>query len=114
MAQQSPKMLDHPLYELLQDEDIEGFNTLKASASNLDFSGGHFRGLDLRGIDADGIKFTGAYFRGADLRGVDLRNAILEGASIGEAKISGAYFPKDLPAEEIRLSLEKGIRMRYR
>lgn len=114
MAQQSPKMLYHPLYELLQDEDIEGFNTLKASASNLDFSGGHFRGLDLRGIDADGIKFTGAYFRGADLRGVDLRNAILEGASIGEAKISGAYFPKDLPAEEIRLSLEKGIRMRYR
>jgi hypothetical protein len=36
----------------------------------------------------------------------------MEGASMINANVSGAYFPKDLSAEEIRLSLEHGTRMR--
>ena len=50
----------------------------------------------------------------ADLRGIDFRKARLEGASINAAKISGAYFPVELSAGEIELSLLHGTRMRYR
>jgi uncharacterized protein YjbI with pentapeptide repeats len=46
------------------------------------------------------------------LRGVDLRQALLEGASLGSAKISGSYFPNQFSAEEIRLSVEYGTRLR--
>lgn len=57
---------------------------------------------------------TDCYFRQADLRGIDFRKANLEGASINAAKISGAYFPAELSASEIELSLLHGTRMRYR
>ena len=53
------------------------------------------------------------YFHGSDLRGLDLTSSNLEGASIHRARIAGAYFPPELAAEEIRLSLKEGIRMRY-
>ena len=53
-------------------------------------------------------------FRQTDLRSVDFRNTRMEGASINAAKISGAYFPADLTASEIELSLLHGSRMRYR
>ena len=43
----------------------------------------------------------------------DFRKANLEGASINAAKISGAYFPPELSASEIELSLLHGTRMRY-
>jgi len=65
-------------------------------------------------LDADGLDFSDCYFRQSDLRGVDFRNALLEGASINAAKISGTYFPADLTASEIELSLLHGSRMRYR
>ncbi|NIV31835.1 MAG: hypothetical protein GWN58_20815, partial [Anaerolineae bacterium] len=51
-------------------------------------------------------------FRQADLRGLDLRQTRLEGASIHGAKVAGVYFPEDLSAEEIQLSLLQGTRMR--
>ena len=51
---------------------------------------------------------------GADLRGVDLRSCQMEGASIAHAQISGAYFPAELSADEILMSLNFGTRMRYR
>ena len=71
------------------------------------------RGLDLRLLDASRVDFADAYFRGADLRGIDLREANLEGASIAHAQISGAYFPAQLSADEILLSMQFGTRMRY-
>ena len=49
-----------------------------------------------------------------DLRGLDLRQACMEGASIAHAQISGAYFPADLSADEILMSLNFGTRLRYR
>ena len=52
--------------------------------------------------------------RQSDLRSVDFRKARLEGASINAAKISGAYFPAELTASEIEISLLHGTRMRYR
>jgi uncharacterized protein YjbI with pentapeptide repeats len=76
--------------------------------------GGDFRGLDLRELNAHGIDFTDAYFRSADLRGIDFRNASLEGASLAHAQISGAYFPVELSADEILMSMNFGTRLRYR
>lgn len=102
-----------PMYQLLLDEKVGEFNDAKRVGKPVDLQGALFRGIDLRNLDADGLDFSDAYFRGADLRGVDFRNAKLEGASLCEAKISGCYFPKDLRAEEIMMSVEKGTRLRY-
>jgi uncharacterized protein YjbI with pentapeptide repeats len=108
----APKPSTDPLYRLLRDEEIAAFNKKRVSGVNYDFRGCSFRGSDLRGLDAVGIDFRDAYFRDADLRGVDLRQAQLEGASLGSAKISGVFFPDDIAAEEIRLSVEFGTRLR--
>ncbi|WP_263144634.1 pentapeptide repeat-containing protein [Pseudomonas sp. RIT-PI-AD] len=109
-----PHQLDDPLYTLLRNEDVTGFNAQRPRDREVDFSEGDFRGLDLRRLDAAQVNFSGAYFRGADLRGLDLRQANLEGASIAHAQISGAYFPVDLSADEILMSVNFGTRLRYR
>jgi len=106
--------IDHPLYEILRNEDIKTFNAEKAKLSELpSFAHGDFRGLDLRGLDAKDLDFRHAYFRGADLRGIDFSRSRMEGASIASAKISGCYFPHRLEADEIVMSLNHGTRMRY-
>ncbi|MBC9249564.1 hypothetical protein A9179_04645 [Pseudomonas alcaligenes] len=109
-----PRQLDTPLYRLLHNEKVKDFNAQKPKGASVDLRGGDFRGLDLRLLDAQDIDFTDAYFRGADLRGLDLRNASLEGASIAHAQISGAYFPVELSADEILMSVNFGTRLRYR
>lgn len=109
----APKIHDDPIYQLLYNEQIDEFNRRHEEAKSATLRGGVYRNLDLRNINADGLDFGDAYFRGADLRGIDFRNTNLEGASMIEAKISGCYFPKELSAEEIRLSVMAGIRLRY-
>lgn len=108
-----PKVLANRLYQLLRAENIADFNAARANGETGELSNADFRGLDLRGMNADGLDLRGSYFRGADLRGIDFRNTLLEGASIKFAHISGCYFPKELSATELRLSLEQGIRLRY-
>jgi len=103
-----------PMYLLLREGCIVEFNAKKAAGEKVDLRACDLRGLDLRGLDADGLDFSDSYFRQSDLRAVDFRNARLEGASINAAKISGAYFPDELSASEIELSLLHGSRMRYR
>jgi uncharacterized protein YjbI with pentapeptide repeats len=102
------------MYRLLREGCITEFNAKKASGEKVDLRSCDLRGLDLRGLDAEGLDFSDSYFRQSDLRSVDFRNTRLEGASINAAKISGAYFPDDLTASEIELSLLHGTRMRYR
>ncbi|WP_394561641.1 pentapeptide repeat-containing protein [Aquipseudomonas alcaligenes] len=109
-----PRQLENPLYRLLHDEKVAEFNKQKPHDGPVDLRGADLRGLDLRLLDASRIDFTDAYFRGADLRGLDLRESNLEGASIAHAQISGAYFPVQLSADEILLSMQFGTRMRYR
>ncbi len=109
-----PRQLDDPLYRLLRNEDVAGFNTRKPAEGEVDLSGADLRGIDLRALNAERINFTDAYFRGADLRGLDLREAQLEGASLAHAQISGAYFPRELTADEILMSVNFGTRLRYR
>jgi uncharacterized protein YjbI with pentapeptide repeats len=103
-----------PLYQLLRDGNIVEFNRRKAAGESCDLTHCDLRSLDLRGIDASGLDFSHCYFRNTNLRGVDFSNSRLEGASLNEAKISGAYFPVELSADEIALSIEHGARMRYR
>ncbi len=110
-----PKKIDHPLFQLLDEEKIDLFNEQKrlyAASGLLDFKNADLRGLNLRGLDASGIDFRNAYFRSCDLRGIDFRETLLEGASINRAKISGCYFTSDLSAEEIVMSLTAGTRIR--
>lgn len=108
-----PKDANNPLYKLLQDENIKEFNARRANGETVDLNGALLRGLDLRLMNATGLDMSNAYLRGADLRGIDFRSTLLEGASMAEAKISGCFFPKALSPEEIRMSVEKGMRMRY-
>jgi uncharacterized protein YjbI with pentapeptide repeats len=109
-----PKQLDSPLFALLRKDDVNAFNLQRPNNGQIDLAGGDFRGLDLRELNAADIDFTDAYFRSADLRGVDFRTTSLEGASIAHAQISGAYFPPELSADEILMSVNFGTRLRYR
>ncbi len=104
---------DDPMYQLLRDGDIKTFNSKKEEGAKVDLSNCDFRNVDLKGLDAAGVDFSGCYFRQADIRGVDFSETNLRGASINGSKVSGAYFPKQLSALEIELSLVHGTRMRY-
>lgn len=104
---------DDVLYRLLRDGHVVEFNEKKAQGVTTDLTHCDFRGVDLRGLDAMGIDFSDAYFRQADLRGIDFSTSCLKGASINAAKISGTYFPVELTAEEIMLSLLHGTRLRH-
>ncbi len=106
-------MADLTALELIQEERFEAFNRLVAGqGGRVDLSGAHLRGFDLRKCQLSHADLRNAYLRSADLRTLDLSQALLEGASIKEAKVSGTLFPPDLGADEIRLSLEFGTRLR--
>jgi len=108
-----PKFLKGDMYQLLRVDNVKAFNIKKEAGKIPELVGTDLRGLDLRGLDADGLDLTDCYLRDTDLRGVDLSNCCMEGCSIRGAKISGTRFPVELNAEEIRLSHDVGIRMRY-
>ena len=110
-----PIVHHNSLYDLLRAEQIDEFNKRKAAGESTEgkLAAGDFRGLDLRDLDADGLDLSNAYFRGADLRGIDFRNTKLEGASFCQAHISGCFFPREIHADELRLSFDLGIRVRY-
>ncbi len=108
-----PVIKQDPLYQLLRNEDIKGFNEQRDKLDNTELKSGDYRGRDLRNMNAQGLDLSNSYFRNTDLSGIDFRNTNLEGASLLDAKLSGTYFPLELSAEEIRLSRESGTRMRY-
>jgi len=110
----APIISDDPIYRLLREGKIDEFNQRILAGEKVDLTGCDFRHLNLQGIITKGLDFSDSYFRQADLRGVDFSDCdSLEGASIHAAKISGAYFPKEIRAEELVLSLEHGVRLRY-
>jgi uncharacterized protein YjbI with pentapeptide repeats len=108
----TPKISQDPLYQLLREGKIEEFNARKEAGEVCNLNGCDFSSMDLRGINADGLDFSDCYFRIADLRGIDFRKTQLTGSTIKRAKISGTYFPANLSAAEILLSLEHGTRIR--
>jgi uncharacterized protein YjbI with pentapeptide repeats len=110
----APIISDDPLYRLLREGKVDEFNQRIAAGETANLSGCDFRHLNLQGLNTSGLDFSNSYFRQADLRGIDFSGCdSLDGASIHGAKISGVYFPKEIRAEEILLSLEHGTRMRY-
>ena len=111
---EAPKTVDNKLYEMLQDEQVEEFNAYREAGHTVDLRGALLRGLDLRGLNVRGLDLQDCYFRGADLRGVDFRETNIEGVSMAEAQVSGCYFPESITAEEIRMSVELGTRIRSR
>ena len=100
--------------ELFNEEHREKFNALAAQGKMPPQQNQNLADLDLRGYDLSTLDLSGSYMRGANLSGVDLRGANLSGVSLKNAKVSGCYFPSDLAADEIRLSLEFGTRIRHR
>ena len=110
----APVIKDDELYRLLRQGKIDEFNERHAAGESCDLTSADFRSVDLCGLNADGLDLSNCYFRMSNLRGIDFSNSKLEGASIHGAQISGAYFPAQLDAAEIALSLEHGTRLRYR
>lgn len=106
-------MADTQALTLLQEERYSDFNRYVDNANGVvDLSGAHLKGYDLRRCRIERANLSGAYMRSADLRGLDLSQATFDGASIKEARISGVLFPRDLSANEIRLSILYGTRLR--
>ena len=109
----TPVISQDPLYQMLRHDDIAGFNNAREQGQAVNLRGCDLRGLDLRNINLKDIDLTDAYFRGSDLRGVDFRGCMMDGVSLADAKISGCYFPAEIPAQEILLSVTHGIRLRH-
>jgi len=109
----TPQITQDPLYILLREEKIDAFNQARAEGKTCSLTGCDFRGLDLRELNVDGLDLSSSYFRGTDLRGLDFRKSNLEGASLATANISGCYFPNELSADEIVMSVQHGTRLRY-
>jgi uncharacterized protein YjbI with pentapeptide repeats len=114
MTMEKPVIKQDPLYQLLRIEDIKEFNDQRDKLDTSELKSGDYRGRDLRNMNAKGLDFSNSYFRNSDLSGIDFRNTNLEGASLLDAKLSGTYFPNELDATEIRLSLDTGTRLRYK
>jgi len=98
---------------LLRDGRLEEFNRL-AGQTPPELANTDLRMLDLRKADLSRADLRGAYLRNADLRGLDLTFAHLEGVSMHDANVAGVFFPANVSAEEILLSLTHGTRIRLR
>ena len=106
------RFIDDEAFRCLRAGDGPAFHRLIERRSVVDFSDGDLRGTDFRNVDLSKVVLRGAYMKDADLRGMDLRKVDLEGASIHNARIGGTYFPLNIPAAEIQLSMQHGTRMR--
>ena len=108
-----PRFLDDPAFKALRLADFEAYNRQVNGQKRVDFSNTDLRGVDFRGIaDVGKLSVQGAYMRDADLRGLDIRSWDMEGCSLYHAKISGAYFPATMSAQEIIMSVQHGTRLR--
>jgi len=109
-----PRFPDDPAFKQLRMGAAKAFHAMIIDRDVVDFSGSDLRGVDFRQIDLSKLILHDAYLRDADFRGCDLRHLDLSGASLHGAKIGGAYFPENLSASEIRMSLRHGTRLRVR
>jgi uncharacterized protein YjbI with pentapeptide repeats len=106
------KFKEGPLVLLLRDGKVEEFNHATRQDESVDLTGANLRGADLRQANLRKADLRNAYCHTTDFRGVDLSQANLEGASLHRARISGAYFPPNVSAEELKMSIELGTRIR--
>ena len=106
------KFKEGTLVLLLRDGRMEEFNHAARQEDHLDLAGANLRGVDLRNAYLVNADLQNAYCHTADFRGVDLSQANIEGASFHRARISGAYFPSNVSAEELKMSVDLGTRIR--
>ncbi|MDR1045000.1 MAG: pentapeptide repeat-containing protein [Candidatus Adiutrix sp.] len=102
----------NPKPQVLFEENRAAFNNAVAEGREADFSNQNLSDLDLTGFNLKNANLSGAYLRGANLGGQDLSGANLHGASLKQARVSGCLFPPEISAEEIRLSVDLGTRLR--
>jgi len=111
----NPRFVDDEIFRALRAGDLATFSRGASQATKpLDFSNADLRGTDLRKADLSNVLLRGAYLKDADLRGLDLRHLDLEGCSLHGAKIGGTYFPANLSAAEICMSVRHGTRLRIK
>src|SRR5437660_2216400 len=97
---------------LVRDGNVYEYNHAARQTESVDLSGANLRGVDLRYANLRKADLRNAYCHTTDLRGVDLSEANLEGSSLHRARISGAYFPANISAEELKMSVDLGTRIR--
>lgn len=107
-----PKFVDDEAFRCLRSGNLAGFDNAVTQRDVVDFSDADLRSTDLRKANLEKVVLRGAYLKDADLRGVDLRQHDLEGCSLHGAKVGGAYFPNNLTAAEIQMSVTLGTRLR--
>lgn len=105
---------DDVAFKMLRAGDVDAFHAAIEGRRVVDFSGTDLRGVDFREVDLRKLVLHDAYLRDTDFRGCDLTHLDLSGASLHGAKIGGAYFPDNVSASEIRMSLRHGTRIRTR
>ncbi|MEO2048364.1 MAG: pentapeptide repeat-containing protein [Pirellulales bacterium] len=107
-----PRFHGDPAFKMLRMGDIDAFHEAVTGRATIDFSECDLRGVDFRKVDLSNFVLHDAYLRDADFRGCDLRHLDLAGVSMHGAKIGGTYFPDNVSASEIRMSLRHGTRIR--
>ncbi len=107
-----PEFIEDEAFRCLREGDIDGFHRNIEGREVVDFANCDFKGTDFRGADLTKVILKNAYLRDTNLCGADLRHLDLEGCSIRKAKISGAFFPRNLSAAEIQMSQKHGTRLR--
>ena len=108
-----PLIYEDPLYQLLREGNVQEFNQRKTQGEKATSRVAISAISTCAGSTPPASTLPERYFRAADLRGVDFSKACLVGVSINGARISGAFFPVELSAEEISLSIQHRTRMRY-
>ena len=82
------KILENHLHWL--NEDVEGWEDMRADLSDADLRYANLRGADLRGADLRGANLRYVNLRYADLSDADLSDADLRYADLSGADLSGA------------------------
>jgi uncharacterized protein YjbI with pentapeptide repeats len=108
----APRFPRDPAFRLLRVGEVDAFHKNIEDRDLVDFAGADLRGTDFRKADLSKVILRNAYMRDADLRGCDLRHLDFQGVSLQNAKISGAYFPENVTADEILMSVLHGTRIR--
>lgn len=103
---------DNVNYQLLKNDDIEAFNEAREKGVEVDIKDANFRAFNLKGANLNGLDLSDSYFKNTDLRGVDLRSCNLSGCCFLNAKVSGVFFPNNISAAELNLSITSGTRIR--
>ncbi len=114
MAAERPKRPKDKMYKLLRKGKFKEFNLKREEGDAFNLAGLDLRAVDLTGVDTRGLNLVDAYLRDANLAGLDLRTCPLDGASLLQAHVSGTFFPHEIPADEISMSLKYGTRLRSR